>query len=436
MKFSGIRNFLPSVSFSFGNKSKRAISSFISQFQFTRLKHDITMWRDALYEMENAYFPHRVKAQRVYIDTVINSHVHSCISRRIDLVLLKEFELVNGETCDDKATELLRSEWFTNLLRYSLEADLYGYSLIELGDIVDNSFPNLRVVPRENISPDREVLSRITYNISGEAFNDPTYELYPWVIWVNTPSDKGTSRCGYGLLYKVANLEIFLRNLLGSNANYNDRYGMPLRHAKTAKTEGDEYEKLVAAVRDAGENAWLVTDLQDEINFEVAQAGNGQGFKTYENFEQRLEKKISKVLLGHADALDSTPGKLGGDQGEKSPVSQALEDLESSLATKMENLINDQVIPKLLTIGFPIAPGLRFRFKNDKEKEEIREKKDASLQATATAVKTFSDAGYEVDEKWLCEHTEIPLKKKEIPEPIKTGLEEKTKQAIKNIYNV
>lgn len=424
-----IRNFLPTITW---GKSKRSIRGLVSRFQFVRLKHDIEGWRGALSEMENAYYPHRVKAQRIYIDTVINPHVHACISRRADLLLLKEFELVNGETCDEEATKRLNSKWFTNLRRYALEADLFGYSLIELGDLVEDKFPNLTIVPRENISPDRETVSPLVYQISGEQFNDPSNQYYNWTIWVNTPSDKGTSICGYGLLYKIAHLEIYLRNLLGSNANYNDRYGQPIRHAKTSKTDGKEYDELVASVRDMGENGWIVTDLNDELELIQAQTGNGAGFKTYENFEQRLEKKISKVLLGHSDALDSTPGKLGGQQdGKESAVAQALEDLESSLANNFENLMNDQVIPKLISIGYPINPSLKFRFKNDKEKEEIREKQDKSLQATATAVKTLSDAGFEVSEKWLQEHTGIDITKKKESEPT---FDASVQKKLQNLY--
>lgn len=432
---------MPSISFpgfGKGHTGKRNLNSLIAAFQFTRLKHDIGGWRQAIGEMEQAWFPHRVKAQRIYIDTVVNSHVHSCLERRYDLVLLKEYGLYAGEECDEKQTELLRAEWVTNLMKYALEADPFGYSLISLGDIVDNKFPNLTLVPRENISPDREQLCSIVYQVSGEQFNDPTNEIYNWCIWVNTPSDKGTSKCGYGLLYKVANLEIFLRNLLGSNANYNERYGQPMRHAKSTKLDGPEYDQLVAAVRDAGENSWVVTDPTDEIIFIEAKGGGaGQGFKTYDNFETRLEKKISNVFLGHPDALHSTAGKIGGNQdGDNSAVQQALEDLETKLCTRIENLFNDQVIPKLLAIGFPIQPGLKFRFKNDKEKEEIRKKQDESLQATATAVKTFSDAGYEVAEKWLQEHTGIEITKKQEPKPEQEEekLDPKTAKNLAKIY--
>lgn len=431
--FSSVRNWIGSFTFGKGHTGKRSLNSLIAAFQFTRLKHDIRGWREALSEMEQGYYPHRVKAQRIFIDTVINPHVHACLERSRDLVLLKEYGLFSGDTCDEDQSKLLRADWTQNLMRYALEAREFGYSLISLGDMINNAFPHLTIVPRENVSPDREIVSPLVYQINGEKFNDPSSEFYNWCIWVTTPSDKGTSPCGYGLLYKIANLEIFLRNLLGSNANYNDKYGQPLRRAKTSKLEGKEYDELEAFLRDAGENGYIIHDHNDEVDFITPAAGQGQGFKTYDNFETRLEKKISKVILGHADALDSTPGKLGAADGLESAVAQALEDLETKLCTQIENLFNDQVIPKLIAIGFPIKQGLVFKFKNDKEKEEIREKQDKSLQATATAIKTLSDAGFEVSEKWLSDHTGIEITKKEAPEP--PPLDAQTQQRLKNIYN-
>jgi len=167
--FQSISNFFPGSFGSAPNKqgSRRFLSNYISRFQFTRLKHDSLSWKDALSEMEQGFYPHRVKAQRVYIDTVINPHVHSCITRMKDLVLLKEFGFYKGETIDEKTTELFKTEWFTNLMSYALETELFGYTLIELGDLQGNNFPNLRLLPRENISPDRETFSNITYQISG-----------------------------------------------------------------------------------------------------------------------------------------------------------------------------------------------------------------------------------------------------------------------------
>ena len=412
------------------SKSSKHISRNISPSQFLRYKHDLQGWKDAITEMEQAYYPQRVKAQRIYMDTVLNGHVDACLNRRYNLTLLKDFGFFNGETENTEIIELFKTKWFYELMKYGLEARMFGYSLIEFGDLVDNSFPDLRLVIRENVSPDRLIVSRFTYGITGEQFTDPKSEFYDWTVYVDSPSDKGTSICGYGLLYKVAAYEILLRNLLGANANYNDLFGQPIRWAKSSKMEGKEYDELCRAMDEMGQEGWIITDPTDEIELIESKSG-GNGYKTYADFEKRLEQKISKVLLGHADALDSTPGKLGAAQGgDKSPVAQALEDLETTDSRFMEYFINDIVIPKLINLGFPIPVGIKFKFKNDKEKEEIKEKENNNNKLVADVFKIISDAGGDPDWKYFTERTGISVSKSAEVKPLSKDVTNK----LRNIY--
>lgn len=427
MGFFGSYKFPNWANFGRGAVGKKSLRGHISPFQFSRFKHDIQGWKAAIDEMELGYYPQRIKAQRIYMDTVLNGHIESCLNRRYNLTLLKDFGFFRGETINQETTELFKTKWFYDLMKYALEARMFGYSLIEFGDIVNNSFPNLTIIPRENVSPDRKVVTSIIYQLQGEEFTDPKNPYYNWTLYVDTPSDRGTSPCGYGLLYKVANYEIFLRNILGQNANYNELFAQPLRWAKSAKMEGEEYEQLCQAMEEMGSQGWIVTDLTDEIQLLEAK-GNGQGYKTYADFEKRLEQKISKVLLGHADALDSIPGKLGGNQdGEVSPVAQALEDLETVESRFIEQLVNDQLIPKLIAIGFPIPEGLVFKFKNDKEKEEIRDKENANNKVVADIFKTIKDAGGKPDWAYFTERTGIQVTEAPEPEPAPpmTGIKNK-----------
>lgn len=419
-KISNFASYLPA--FLGGSpKSPKHISRTIAPNQFLRYKHDIQSWKDAITEMEQATYPFRVKAQRIYMDTVLNGHVDACLNRRYNLTLLKDFGFFNGEVENEEVSELFRTKWFFELMKYGLEARFYGYSLIEFGDLVNNAFPDLRLVIRENISPDRRCVSRFTYGIQGEEFDNPESEYYNWTAYIDSPSDKGTSICGYGLLYKIAGYEILLRNLLGANANYNDLFGQPIRWAKSAKLEGKEYDALAQAMDEMGQEGWIITDPMDEIELIESKSG-AQGYKTYGDFEKRLEQKISKVILGHADALDSVPGKLGGGQGDKSPVSQALEDLETIDSRFLEYFINDIIIPKLIVIGFPIPVGLVFKFKNDKEIEEIESRENDNNKLVSDIFKTIKDAGGDPDWKYFKERTGITVEKtKEVETNIQTS---------------
>src|SRR5947209_4129192 len=74
--------------------SVKDLRNYMSPVQLQRLKHDVGMWRAAMSEAELAYYPHRVKQQRLYIDTILNGHAFSVMERRKELTLLRDFEVV------------------------------------------------------------------------------------------------------------------------------------------------------------------------------------------------------------------------------------------------------------------------------------------------------------------------------------------------------
>ena len=130
---------------------------------------------------------------------------------------------------------------------------------------------------------------------------------------MKTQNDVGTSPCGYGLFWELSILEIFLRNLLGYNGDFVELFAQPFRVGKTNKTDETERAAFADTIRNAGSSGWaLIDDIGESIELLESSLG-GTGYNGYDNFEQRLEAKVSQLILGHADALKSVPGKLGSD---------------------------------------------------------------------------------------------------------------------------
>ena len=165
---------------------KKNLSNYIAPVQLQRLRQDVFSWREVLTEAENSWFPHRVKAQRLFIDTINNGHVFACMERRKDLTLLRKWEFVDKSgKVDQRTTDYFmdtvkgqsqNKEWFNKFLNISLDSIFYGYSLISLGDIENDGFPNLDVIKRWNISPDRLNVTNFTYSISGAFFLEEPYK--------------------------------------------------------------------------------------------------------------------------------------------------------------------------------------------------------------------------------------------------------------------
>lgn len=384
----------------------------IAPVQLARLRQDIQQWREAVSEAELAYYPFRVKMQRMFIDTILSGHTLACMSKRKDLTLLREFTFKNGEVENEDLEKLFNTKWFSTFLEYVLDARFYGYSLVYLGDVIDSQFKQIELFKRWNVSPDRQNATSLVYSLSGVQFlEDEQYK--DWYVWIPTNTDNGSSKCGYGLLYTVAQYEILARNLIGNNADAAELYGMPSRIGTTTKTEGVERDTFESALREMGSTGYILKDVMDEVEL-LESKGNGQGFKIYADLEKRLENKISKIILGHADALDSTPGRLGGTDGEVSASALALIDKQTVDGTFVEDIVNDVLIPKMLLHGFKIDTSYKFCFKNNQEVVENRINEDKANKVTADIAYTMAQAGLEMDAEYFEERTGIKTAKKEV----------------------
>jgi phage gp29-like protein len=412
---------------------KKDLRNVIAPVILQRVRQDVQTWRDAVVEAENAFFPHRVKAQRLFIDTINNGHVYACMERRKDLTMLRKWEFVDKDgKIDQYTTDLFtesikgqnqNKEWFNKFISISLDALFYGYSLITLGDIINGEFPNLDIIKRWNVSPDRNNVTNFTYSISGELFLEEPYK--DWHVWVTTYNEIGSSKVGFGLLYKVALYEIFLRNTLGFNGDFVELFAQPFRVGKTTKTMESERAELAQSLQQMGSAGWALIDPEDDITF-LETALGGTGFQGYDNFDQRLEKKISKLILGHADAIDSVPGKLGSGQGGKTQTDKALEDKQTKDGSFICNVVNGKLFENMRALGFAIPPETRAVLKNDAEIMEL------NSTIIDQAVKMHS-AGLQMDSKYFTKLTGIPVSAPALPSPI--GLTPSIKNKLQKIYN-
>lgn len=387
-------------------KKAQAIHKGFRRLQLHRTRQNVNTWRDAIAEAERDFHAHRVKMQNLFNDTVQNGHVFACMEARKDLTLLRDFCVKSGEKeLEDLAQMFKRARWFRDLVNHILDAKFYGYSLIALGDLVDSGFPDLSVTPRWLVSPDRLDVVTYPYNTHGTEFLKPPYD--DWHIWVPTPTENGYSTCGYGLLYKVSLYEVIARINLGFNTSYSEIFGMPFRAAFTDSTEDEYRAELASMLSEMGSAGWGVFDKEDVLEFVQPNSGTGSGFMVYDNLEKRCEAKISKLILGHADALDSVPGKLGN-QNEESPAYKALKAKQTKDGSDVEAVLNDQVLPKLRKLGFAIPEDARFEFRNDEEKYNARRREDESNKVTSDIAKTMKDAGLQMSAEYFTERTGIP----------------------------
>jgi phage gp29-like protein len=391
----------------------------IIPLQMLRIRQDVTTRKAAIDEAERAYFPYRVKLQQMYVNTRENAFIRACIDRRKDLTLLRKWEFKNANNeIDDNLTNLFCEtiagktqvkSWFYNYINTVLDAIYYGYSLVYLGDIVNGEFPYIAPVKRQNISPDRYNIGSFPYMTVGVDFlTDEQYK--DWYIYASTPNELGTSPCGYGLFWELSIYEIFLRNLVGFNGDFVELFAQPFRVGRTNKTEEYERAAFESTLSQMGSSGYaILDDIGDSIEFIETSLG-GSGYKGYADFETRLEAKCSQLILGHADAIKSVPGKLGT-QGEGSPAETALLDKQTKDAAYLLPYVNKVLFDKMRSLGFNIPDGSVACMMNDNEENEI------AGHFADMAVK-MKQAGLQMDAEYFTEKTGIPVAQIQAPQPI------------------
>jgi Protein of unknown function (DUF935) len=409
------------------SKKKKDINNEVSRLGVERYKVDAQDFIDAIDEAENAFYPNRVKMQQVLRETYLNPQVQACWNRRKGATMLKKnvFKTKDGKD-NEEWTNFFNENFFREIKSYALDALMFGYSLINWDTITDGKISGIKVIKRENVLPDIKHVVEHIYATDGIAFENDKYKN--WVLYVPTPSELGISNCGYGALLYCAMNEVYLRNTIGVNAEYLEKFGLPFVVGKTGLLEGEERDRFEDVVKNLRSGHYAVIDNNPSEQIELLQHDtSGNTAEIWTNFYELNHKLIAKVILGHGSALDSTTGKLGS----QDEVTKAINDMTKHDMVFIESVVNDNLIPKLRNLGFNIPDG-KFCHDNDQELQEEKKAEIEHLTAVATMVKTFKDSGNEVDIKWIEENTGIKLKK--IVESKEKPIENKRKSK-KNIDN-
>ena len=116
------------------------------------VEHDISHWRRACQSAINAENPNRCHLYDIYRDVALDSHLSGAVEQVNGFVKCRAFKIVDAEgNPNEDALAYFQTEWFSDFIDYILESRYWGYSLIELGDIVTDedgklSFDGLTIV--------------------------------------------------------------------------------------------------------------------------------------------------------------------------------------------------------------------------------------------------------------------------------------------------
>ena len=170
------------ISFNFSNKDttasedQRPRSVIKYEQQLIRSRQDIASWRSALLSAESILYPNRTRLYTLYKDVVLDAQVTALMTTRKNAILGSDFVVKNkaGEV-DEKKTELIEKKWFRDFIDLSLDSIFWGHSLIQFGDLKNDEFTEVELIPRQYVKPEYSIVTDTPANITGVNYLEEPY---------------------------------------------------------------------------------------------------------------------------------------------------------------------------------------------------------------------------------------------------------------------
>ena len=350
----------------------------------------VPKWRSAISSAERPITnnPTYYELQRLYTEVASDSEVKSCTNIRTDNIISKNCILYkDGEILEDvNIYNFFKQEWMYDFMTYSLESTFYGYSCIRIGDIDDvDDITKTRVteienVGRANVNPKLELLNKNYAMNDGVDLNSPEYkDVYILV------RDKD----GLNKHYKGAFSDIFpyfqdIKDAQHAWGDFIKKYGSGALIIKTELTNDVHRNNLINFAKNFQCNSFALMGSDDEV--EVVQPGNSSG-ESFEKIIAEMKGNISKILLG-SESLGSEQSFVGSVEASE----RLLGGISRSDMNLIESIINNDLIPRLITLGVKWLEGITYKFDT-----AVKEDPEQKLEQ----VKVLTEIGYQLDERQI-----------------------------------
>ena len=314
--------------------------------QIYRIRQDIQKWRNAVQTAESVYNPSRRLLYQTYKDVVVDAHLSGALQQRLLNAANSGWEICNKDgSINQEKTELLSKPWFQKYLNWAEESIFWGFSLVQLNDLIDFDFPQIELIPRQYVRPEFGTVTQYEAGTIGESYYDDKY--YDWVIPIGDKRD-------LGLLMKAAPLVIWKKNTLGSWNEHAEIFGSPIRIGKTDVRDEITRKNMEDMLKNMGSSPWAVFDKED--NIELIEASSRDVYRIYGNLVEFLNKEISKLILGQTMTLDDGSSRSQAEIHER--VAKQIEQADKEF---LQADVQSNLFPRLNAHGFGLE-NMYFKF--------------------------------------------------------------------------
>lgn len=387
------------------SSDRKRVKKMVIELQRTTdalTRRDIADWRQAWQMAINVDNPNRQRLYDIYRDVEIDLHLSGCVRQRVGFVMAKSFKLVDAKGNEnEEAHHYFDQSWFKQLLEYALAANNWGHSLIELGDITTDGdgcvcYNGVSLIPRKHVIPE---YGRVIQQLGQDWTSGIDYRSAPfsdWLIEAGRPDD-------LGLYLKAATQTIPKKNMMAFWDTFGEIFGMPMRIARTTSRDPKEMGRLEQMLKFAGTSQYMVAGQDTEIEF--VESGKGDAFNVYDKRIDRANSELSKLIIGQTMTIED-----GSSLSQSETHLEVFENLVESDCTMLRDIVNNQLIPRMVRHGFPVK-GLRFEW-------------DDAVDYTPeqqVAYETMIADRYEVDPTYFAEKYSMPVGERRNATPMLPG---------------
>lgn len=353
-------------------------------------RKDIGDWRQAWQMAINVDYPNRQRLYDIYTDVDVDLHLSGCIQQREGFVMASSFKIVDDKGNENEdAMAFFNTQWFRQLVKYALDANYWGHSLIELGNITNDingrlTYDGVTLLPRKHVIPEfHRVITDLGQDwTTGIDYRQPPFS--DWLIEVGQPND-------LGLFLKAATQTIPKKNALAFWDTFAEIFGMPMRIAHTTTRDDKELAKMEKMMAEMGTEGWGL--FQEGTDIEVVESTKGDAFNVYDKRVDRANSELSKLIIGQTMTIED-----GSSLSQSETHLEVFQNIITADCTMLRDVINTQLIPRMIRHGFPLQ-GLHFEW-------------DDSVDYTPEQQKAFEEmilSNFEVDGKYFTEKYNIPV---------------------------
>ena len=348
---------------------------------------DMKDWEVALNMANSIHNPDRTRLLDLYDSILVDSHLASVMESRVLRVMRSKFKLVdkNGKP-QPELLELFEQQWFDDFLRFVAESQFRGHTLIELGEILKpGALKEVNRIDQRNVLPWTGVVVKQRGQTKGYEFREAPLKDY--LIEIGRPEE-------LGLLARVAPVAVVKKYAIGSWSEYVEKFGIPSRWVKSNTTDRTRIKQLEEVMQQMVSASYAV--IQGDETIEVMATPGSDAHKVFDELISRMNSEISKRILGQDGTSDNKDAS--GTYGSLKVLQGVAEDRHQSDKSKAIYVINNELIPRLINLGYPLND-IRFQW------DELRDMPSGEL------VEAVAKLGlvYDIDPTYVEERTGIRI---------------------------